>query len=349
MTLFRVGWPGLIGLVLVLFGFQSLATGIRSGNNPVFADHLQTSSLPNAIGIILLLTAFAIARRTRGGLVLGIVVGALGVATGLALIALEIQYTQAGGEGASYAAVFYVVGGTWSLIWLLYVWRLWKARSGFAVAWAPADRRMALATAAVIAIGTALFAGIGTAPIDAIGHGTDGDAQARALVEATAFDALPIDASVTPGSGRTQPIVNRLAIELDLRSPTAYALAAAPTLCLTSQVVHLDPRFKPGVLCWGLPGADESLKSKFADLTVPQGLTTIKLELGGAGSPCPFSPDVWYAELTFAPVIDPGVGAIGPAPANYTITSRFQVGDDSMVPPPSGTIPASDGCLGVGP
>jgi hypothetical protein len=160
VTVARVGWPGLLGLVFLLFGLQSLANGIQSGNAGELADHVRTSAVPNGIGIVLLLAAFAIWRRTRGGLVLGMVVGVLGVASGVALIVLEIQYVQGGGAGAPYAAVFYVIGGTWSLLWLLSTWRLWAARSVFATTWVPSDRRVGLAAVAAIIVATGLFLGI---------------------------------------------------------------------------------------------------------------------------------------------------------------------------------------------
>ncbi len=113
--------------------------------------------------------------------------------------------------------------------------------------------------------------------------------------------------------------------------------------------MFLDPAYKPGMLCWGLPGPAESLRPMFAALKVPQDTTTATIVLDGAGSPCPFSPGLWNAELTLAPVLDVGASGIGPAPGLYSIDATFQVGDGSVAPPPSGTPLASDGCLGVSP
>ena len=344
MSAFRVGWPALVGLLLVVLGVQSLATGIQSGYVTPLADHVRTSAIPNAIGILFLLTALAVARRIRAGLVLGLVAGALGVASGLALILLEVQYSTAGGEGAAYAVIFYVLGGGWSLIWFLYLWRLARARTDFAVAWAPADRLVAAAIVAVAVVGAGLYAWSGAAQDNAASNRIDGD-QARTIVDATEFDVVPLDAAITPGAAGIAPVVTSLTIQVDLRSQTSYALAAAPTLCLTSQAVHLDPRYKSGPMCWGLPGPDDSLRYRFADLTVPQDTTTFTLALHGPGSPCPMSPGVWNAELTLSPALNAGATGIGPAPERYSRNSTFQVGDDSMVPPPSGTADAAAGCL----
>ena len=161
MSPFRAAWPGLLGLVILLFGLQSLSTGIQSGYAGELADHVRTSSIPNAIGIILLLTAVAIWRRTRAGLALGLAVGALGVASGIAVFVLEIPFLQGGGEGASFAVPVMVIVAVWSLIWLLFTWRLWKARSTFSPAWVRADRLMAVAVAGIAIVATGLYVGIG--------------------------------------------------------------------------------------------------------------------------------------------------------------------------------------------
>lgn len=99
----------------------------------------------------------------------------------------------------------------------------------------------------------------------------------------------------------------------------------------------------------GLPGPDESLRTSFASLVVPQDTTTVMLDLRGAGSPRLFSPGVWNAELTLAPVLATGVKGIGPAPSLYSIDTSFVVDTGPEPPPPSGTPEACEGCLGVSP
>ena len=349
MTLFRVGWPGLIGLVFLLFGVQSLATGLQSGDSGALADHLRTSAIPNAIGIVLLLVAVAIARRTHLGYLLGKTIGALGVIAGLGLIALEIPYLQAGGESAAFGGGFVIFAALWSLVWLLYTWRLSRAGSSFASGWVPADRRLALVASAIVLVAAGLFVGIGRLQTNATAHAIQDDAQARAVVEATGFRVLVFNTDITPASGSKPAVVDHLTFQVELETRQAYALAAPPTLCLTSLAMHQNPAYKQGMLCWGLPGAADSLRFEFKALSVPQDTTTVMVDLRGAGSPCPFSPGIWNAELTLAPSIDPGPGGVGPAPGPYSINATFQVGDGSDAPPPSGTPDASEGCLGVSP
>ena len=54
-----------------------------------------------------------------------------------------------------------VIVAVWSLIWLLFTWRLWKARSTFSPAWVRADRLMAVAVAGIAIVATGLYVGIG--------------------------------------------------------------------------------------------------------------------------------------------------------------------------------------------
>ena len=347
MTLLRAGWPGLVGLLFLVFGLQSLASGLQSGDGDELAEHLRTSAIPNAIGIVLLLAAVAMWRRTRLGLQLGLAIGTLGVLTGLGVIVLEIPFLQGGGEGAAFGSAFVVVAVAWSLAWLLYTWRLSKSGSGFAPAWVPADRRLAVAVSLVVLVGAGAFVGIGALEANASAGAIRDDAQARAVVEATGFRVLALDADVTPASGGKPAVVDHLSLQIELESRQAYALAVSPSLCLTSLAMHQDPAYKQGMLCWGVPGPEDSLRFSLAS-TVPQDTTTLTVDLRGAGSPCPFSPGTWNAELTLAPSLDTGAGGVGPAPGLYSIDTTFVVGD-SAAPPPSGSPDASEGCLGVSP
>lgn len=348
MTLLRALWPALVGLILLLFGFQSAVGGIKSGDDGSFANGLRTAVIPTAIGIGLLLASVAIARRTRLGYLLGVAVGVLGVAAGLGLILLEIPFLQKGGESAAFGGGFVIVAAIWSLLWLLYAWRASKARTSFALAWVPADRRLAIVLAAIAIVGTGLFLGIGALQTNANANAIETDAQARTVVGATGFRVFVLNADITPASGGKPAVVDHLNLQIELESQQAYALAVPPTLCLTSLAMFQDPAYKFGMLCWGLPGPDDSLRFSLSS-TVPQDTTTLMLDLRGAGSPCPFSPGTWNAELTLAPSIDPGTDGIGPAPGLYSISATFQVGDGSVAPPPSGSPDASEGCLGISP
>jgi hypothetical protein len=334
-------------LLILVLGLQSLSTGIQSGYAGELEDHIRTSSVPNAMGSILLLVAFAIRRLWRAGLVLGLVVGALGVASGLALIVGEIPYLQGGGEGEGFAGPVMLVGGVWSLIWLASTRSLWKARSTFAPAWARADRVLAVTGAAIVIVATGLFVGIGAMQTNAAAGKIQNQQQARAAVKATSMHVLAFETGLTPPSGGPTAIVSRLKIQIELQSPQQYALVEAPTLCLTSEATHMDPAYKPGTLCWGLPAPADSLRFQITGLTIPQDTTTALLELDGAGSPCAFSPGTWNAELTLAPAIDPGPNGPGPAPERYTIDTTFQVWDGSFAPLASGAPAASGECSAI--
>jgi hypothetical protein len=349
VTLLRAGWPFIVGLGFLLFGLTSVATGLRSENDAGPADALRTSAIPTAIGIVLLLVSIAIGRRTRLGYLLGIGIGLLMVVAGLAAIVLEIPYLQAGGESAAFGGGFVVVAAAWSLVWLLYAWRLRKEQSAFAPTLVSADRRLAAIVAAVVIVAAGAYVGLGALQAGAVGNAIENEARARALVDGTEFEVRVVNAEITPASGGSPAVVDGLTIEIQVRSQQEYTLATAPTLCLTSLAMHEDPAYKSGPLCWGLPSPDESLRSAFARLAVPQDATTVLLELRGAGSPCPMSPGVWNAELAITPVLGSGGDAGGPLPGQYSIDATFQVGDDSAAPAQSGSTDASSGCLGGSP
>jgi hypothetical protein len=334
MRIVRVGLPALVGLLFLLFGIQS-----------VFASEVQVGVLPLAIGIVLLLASVAAARQTRLGYWLGLAVGLLMAVAGLAAIAVEIPFLGQGGLGASIGGGVIMLAVIWTLLWLLYTWGFSKAKAAFATTWTPLDRRLAVIVSVVVAVAAAMFLGIAALQTNAAANAIENDAQARSAVEATTLQVRVLDVGITPASAAGPAVVNQLALELVLRNPQAYTLAASPTLCLTSHAVFNDPGYKQGMLCWGMPGPDDSLRSSYAALTVQQGTTTIKLDLTGAGSPCPMSPGTWNAELTFEPALADGT----PAGGLYAIDAPFFTGDDSVPPPPSGAPAASDGCIGVSP
>jgi hypothetical protein len=344
--LFRAGWPGLVGLVFLLFGMQSLASGLQSGDAGELADHLRTSAIPNAIGIVLLLAARAIRRRTRLGHLLGIAVGALGVLAGLGLIVLEIPFLQEGGESAAFGGGFVVVAAVWSLLWLLYTWRLWKARSSFAPAWVPADRRLALVIAAIVVIGAGVYVGIGALQANAAANGAIDEARAQELVNGTSIEVRVIDVTTEPGSATTggPTAVARLTLDVTVHGVEAYQLVVAPGLCLTDLATYEDPAFKPDVYCWGTPSPATVLGTAFSDLSIPVAERTIRLVLERGASRCAFAPGVWSAALSLAPQLGDTDGAIGPAPSIYTRAATFRV-EEGSAPPPSGTVPRGSACL----
>ena len=344
MRVIRVGLPAVVGLLFLLFGAQSIASGLQAGDPGAFASEIQVGVLPLAIGIVVLLASVAAARQTRLSYWLGLAVGLLMAVVGLAAIVVEIPYLQRGGFGASIGRGIIIMAVVWTLLLLLYTWRLSKGKADFAPAWTSADKGLAVVVSVVIVVAAATFLGMAALQTNAAANAVENDAQARAAVEATTLDVRVLDAGITPASATGPAVVNHLTLELVIRNPQAYALTASPTLCLTSHAVFNDPAYKQGMLCWGVPGPEDSLRGSFTGLTVPQDTTTIKLDLRGAGSPCSMSPGGWNAELTFGPAMADGVSS-----GLYSIDAPFFVVDDSIPPPPSGAPAASDGCMGVSP
>src|SRR6188472_971182 len=101
MRVVRVGLPAIVGLLFLLFGMQSIASGIQNGDPGAFASEIQVGVLPLAIGIVLLLASVAVARRTRLGYWLGLGAGLLMVVAGIGVIVAEIPFLQDGGLGAA--------------------------------------------------------------------------------------------------------------------------------------------------------------------------------------------------------------------------------------------------------
>lgn len=344
MRIVRVGLPAIVGCLFLLFGAQSVASGLQAGDSGTFAAEIQVGVLPLAIGIIILLASVAAARQTRLSYWLGLGVGLLMAVVGLAAIAVEIPYLQQGGFGASIGGGIIIFAVVWTLLWMVYTWRFSKGKADFALAWTSADKGLAVVVSVVIVVAAATFLGMAAVQTNAAANAIENDAQARAAVEATTLDVRVLDAGITPASATGPAVVNHLTLELVIRNPHAYALTASPTLCLTSHAVFNDPGYKPGMFCWGMPRPEDSLQASFSSLTIPRDTTTITLSLNGAGSPCPMSPGGWNAEMTFGPAFADGVSG-----GLYSIDAPFFVVDDSIPPPPSGAPAASDGCIGVSP
>ena len=108
MRLIRIVGPALVGALLLLVAVQTTATGLgENGESAVQA--FRSGLVPAAVGVALLLSSLAIARRSRAGYLLGISVAALMVLGGIAVIAVEIEYLGRGGMGAAFAGGFIVV------------------------------------------------------------------------------------------------------------------------------------------------------------------------------------------------------------------------------------------------
>jgi hypothetical protein len=161
MRVIRVGLPALVGLLVLLFGIQSVSAGLQSGDVGAMASEIQVGILPVGIGIVLLLASLAAARRTRLGFFLGLGVGVLMAVGGLATIAVEVPFLQKGGLGASIGGGLIVVAVVWTVLWLVYTLRLSKAKADFAPTWLPSDRRLAIVVAVVIVMAVGTFLGIG--------------------------------------------------------------------------------------------------------------------------------------------------------------------------------------------
>jgi len=349
MRVVRLGLPAIVGSLLLLFGFQTIAPGMQSGDPGALATDVQIGVLPVATGIVFLLAAVATARRTRLGYWLGLMVGVLMALAGLGAIVAEIPYLERGGLSASLGGGVIVLAIVWTVVWLAYSWRFSKAKADFAPAWTPADKRLAVVVSVVIVVAAATFLGMAALQTNAAATAIENDAQARAAVEATTVEVRVLNVGVTPASADGPAFVDHLTIELVLNNPQAYRIAVPPTLCLTSHAVFNDPGYKVGMLCWGMPGPEDSLRFSFSGGVIPQDTTAVTLNLRGAGSPCPMSPGAWNAELMLEPGLATSAGGTGPAGGRYSIDATFLVVDDSVLPPPSGAPAVSDGCVGVSP
>jgi len=156
MRLIRVGLPALVGCLFLVFGITTLVPGMQSGEPGELAAVLLVAVIPLAIGVVLLLASVTALRRTRFGYVLGLTVGLLMAAGGLAAIAAEIPYLQEGGLSGSLGVGVVVLAVVWTIVWLFYAWRFSKSKSAFAPTWTPEDRRIAVV---VVMVAAATFLG----------------------------------------------------------------------------------------------------------------------------------------------------------------------------------------------
>lgn len=344
MSVIRVGPPALIGAILVFIAVQATRTGLGDdGQSAIQA--VRGGLLPAAVGVALLLAAVAIARRSRAGYLLGIVVAVSMVLSGAWLIMLEIPFLAAGGISGSFGVIGVVVAVTWAFLWAGYGLAVRRARGRFAPAWQADDRRFGIVLGALAIFTTGAYVGLMAVDSTAGTNRAIDEARAQELVNGTAFEVRVADVTVEPGSATTggPRAVATLTLDITIQAAEAYELVVAPGLCLTDLATYADPAFKPDVFCWGTPSPAGILGTAFSDLSIPSSERTVQLVLERGSSPCAFAPGAWSAQLLLAPRLT-NSGAIGPAPAIYARTATFEVEDESAPPSSAGTSQGS-ACL----
>lgn len=343
--------PALAGALVLAFGAQGAGAALTPGNPDALASGLRSATLPIAMGLGLLLAAFAIARRSRLGLLLGRTVAVLMALAGIAFFAAEIQYLSQGGMSAAFAGPFMVLAAIWTALWLVYGWRIVKARHAFSPAWQPTDQRLGFVLAALILLTGGAWFGLGDAETQASVDFDAAYARAEALIGATSIELEVLDATVTPASGgEPAPVVERLVLELTVRSPEAYPLIELPSLCLVERATAEDPGYKQGVICWGTQGAPLTLERGFPDLALVAGATTVHLELERGSSPCDFRSGTWTAAVTIAPrTLTEVTDDVSPWPQSFTLDVPFDVRGPAGAAASPGALGPREDCLGVSP
>jgi hypothetical protein len=337
----HVGLPGLVALVLLASGFQQVVGGVGEpgGSAPAM---VRGGLVPISIGVVLLLVALAVGRRSRAGYLLGLWTAILLVLAGIGVVVIEIPYLDRGGLGAALGAGLVVVALLWLVAWAGYGLSMWRARSSFAATWQPGDRRIAIAMAGIVLAAPAAYVALGAVEGQAQDALAADQARAEALVAGTALAVTVVDVTLEPAvAGGSQAAVEHLTVDLELRSTEGYSLAAAPTLCLADLLTAQDPGYKPDTFCWGSPGPAVSLDAALADLAVPTGARTIRVELARGASRCAFPPGRWRADLTLAPRV--GTAAGGEAPGTFAISAEVKIPTD--VAPPSAAEGQASACI----
>ena len=337
MRVFRVGLPLLTGLALLLIAMLSVGASLQSPSLAV-VEAVRGAVLAGAAAVVLLLTAIAIARRTRAGQVLGVLVAFLAILGGVALVVVELPYLADGGLGAALGGGVMVLAGIWIVVWLIYGLVMLRGRASFAADWQPMDRRFGIVVGSIAAIATAAFLAAGFVLEDGTNAAANDQAARVALVVATSIDAHVIGATYRSSADGSMQ-VQTLTLELSFTGGSEYRLARAPTLCLTDVATSLDPGYKPRTFCWGTGGAPLVLSDAFSDLTMPSTSRRIRLDLARGDSPCAFGAGSWEGQVQIAPL---GIDA-GAEPEAYAATTSFRL-DSAQAPAASGTAVA-DACL----
>jgi hypothetical protein len=189
-----------------------------------------------------------------------------------------------------------------------------------------------------VAFSVAAYAALALIDSGTAAAATVDEARAQELVNGTTFQVRVVDATFATAAGVSGQAASHLTLELVFQAAEAYALAAAPTLCLTDMATHTDPAYKQDTFCWGGPGTAVVLADGFGDLTMPSTERSLQLDLVRGSSPCGFGAGGWNAEVTLAPALSTD-RTVGPAPAMHVVNVAFDV--ESSVPAPPGGSPTN--------
>ncbi|MEA2675279.1 MAG: hypothetical protein QOI92_2471, partial [Chloroflexota bacterium] len=196
MRVFRAGLPAIVGMLLLLIGSQSTLSGLQNGRDAMLYG-IRSGFIPIAIGIVLLLVAWAIARATRVGFLLGMVTAAAFVVGGLGLTLIEASFASSETFRSIFplSAILLAIG--WTVVWVVYGWRLSKARSTFAVTWGRPDWLVVVGVVAIAigAVGTHFTLNV----LDGSAAAADerDQLQADALIAGTTLTVQVKDATIT--------------------------------------------------------------------------------------------------------------------------------------------------------
>jgi hypothetical protein len=344
--------PAVVGVLVLAYGLQGAIAATQPGNPEGSAASLRGALVPISIGVVLLLTALAVANRTRSGLLLGQVLAVAMALAGIAFFGIEIEYLAQGGMSAAFAGPFMAMAVLWSIVWAIYAWRITRARPRFAPDWQPGDRGLGIVLSVFVLVASGVWLALGNVEAQAAVDFEAAYAEAEAYVAGTTLEVAVVDFALDESTGGDPaPVVEGLVLELTLRTPQSYALIAAPRLCLVDRATSEFPAYKEDILCWGTPGTPLDLESDFADLRLLAGDTAVRVELDRGASPCAFRSGTWSAELRLAPdTLTVETDELSPWPQSFVIDDTFDVPADvtgAMPSPPIGE-PRED-CLGISP
>ena len=337
MRVIRAGLPALIGAVLLGLGGSPILADLLGGDPARLVYAVRNGFIPIAIGIGLLLVAVALYRQSRLGYLLALVVATLFAIAGLGVILIESSFLNSEEFGASFALPIIAIGAAWTVVWIVYAWRLALARSTFAAAWQPGDRPLAVGLAVLVAASIGLNFALDALASSAIAATEGQQLQAQSLVGGTTLAVEVNDQTVDP-SGAT---VEHLMLTLTVNAAVKYALFNRPTLCLTDLATYQDPAYKSGNVCWGGDGTPITVMDDIGTPGLAEGSTGIAVDLSRGASRCAFAAGVWNAELTLVPRTGAG------APDGYTIRTTFEVqrATDETAAPPSATGQEPSSCM----
>jgi hypothetical protein len=289
----RAGVPVFFGALLTVLGSQELLRGLAYTDAPSRLEEVRGSLLPVAIGVALMLTGMAIARRTRIGYLVGMA-AALGFIVLAALFGFSLV-PHLGDAGFNLAPGFLLFTIIAVVLAVAYGLVLRRGHATFAGTWGSSDRRFGILIAALLIASTLASTVLGAVASDVQVQAGVASEQAQSLVDGTTFDVRVVHATVGAANE-----VEGLTLDVRLRSTTGYVLATAPALCLTDLITATEVG-KLGVLCWG---ADEpGFALPLVDLTVPPDGVTFEIDLDRGESICAYLAGPWSATLVLQPAI----------------------------------------------